>query len=213
MLAIKTKSITYNVCAKCEMSFKVWSEYYHHINTMKCVKIIKPINTTGRKKEEIVMNAERTWLKPFLLIVILSLSVFAYADGGDDDGGSQGPQGPQGVQGPAGPQGIQGAKGNSGTNGSNGTNGVNGSNGTNGLNADSPGSRFLGELDVRLWDTKYTSLYAFDSYNFNDGHDQDFIMDGRNAFYGFKFVVKFGKSYEEQRIEELEKKIEALRAR
>lgn len=114
-------------------------------------------------------------------------------NGCSDNGGTPGPQGPVGPQGPA------------------GTNGTNGANGKNGTNADPEPKRSLqGEIDVRLWDTKRTSFYLFNSYGFDDSPEHDTVLDGRNATYGVKFVVKLGTSYEERLIEQLKAEVMAL---
>lgn len=135
-------------------------------------------------------------------IIVVGLSMKSYANCVSDlahgincDGNGTGNNG----------GGQQGPQGNSGVNGSNGLNGLNGLDAVN-------QSRFLGELDLRLWDTKRTSFYAFDSYGFNDAPGNDVVMDGRNAFYGFKFVVKLGSSYEERLAEKQDARIKALEA-
>ncbi len=47
-----------NVCAKCEAKFSSWGEYYKHVTLVKCAKQIKPINTSGRTKNQIVQAWE-----------------------------------------------------------------------------------------------------------------------------------------------------------
>lgn len=48
-----------NRCAKCETTFSKWSDYYAHTTGVNCVKVIKPINTSGRTKEQIVRDFEK----------------------------------------------------------------------------------------------------------------------------------------------------------
>ena len=85
-------------------------------------------------------------------------------------------------------------------------------NGKDGANA-GPKRALQGELDVRLLDTQHTALYAFNSYGFDDSPGHDAVMDGRSTMYGLKFVVKLGKSYEEERIDQLQKLVNELRSR
>ncbi len=47
-----------NVCARCEKHFPQWSEYHKHAMTVKCIKIIRPINTSGRTKIQIISGWE-----------------------------------------------------------------------------------------------------------------------------------------------------------
>lgn len=47
-----------NVCAKCETRFPTWSVYHSHAVGGGCVKKIKPINTSGRSKAQIVIDWE-----------------------------------------------------------------------------------------------------------------------------------------------------------
>jgi hypothetical protein len=152
-----------------------------------------------------------------LASLFIAPSIFANCGNGNGNGNGNGCSGNgsgDGSVGPTGPQGPAGLNGTNGTNGTNGAQGVAGLNGTNGVNGvdATAQARLLGELDLRLWDTKHTSFYAFDSYHFNDQPGQDVFMDGRNAFYGFKFVVKLGKSYEETLLEKQDAKIKALEA-
>jgi len=157
-----------------------------------------------------------------LLFSSLFISTVAFANCGSNGNGNgngngcsgsngSGSTGPQGPQGNPGLNGSNGSNGTNGLNGAAGSNGINGTNGINGVDAVDK-SRFLGELDLRIWDTKRTSFYAFDSYGFNDTPGNDVLMDGRNAFYGFKFVVKLGSSYEERLLDKQAAEIKALEA-
>jgi Collagen triple helix repeat (20 copies) len=163
--------------------------------------------------------------KTLVFLTLMFITTGAYANCGNggsngegcESGGTVGPTGPQGPAGINGTDGTNGANGHNGSNGSNGTSGTNGqtgaqgptgtagANGTNGINGvdATAQARLLGELDIRIIDTQHFSLYAFDSYHFNDQPGQDVVLDGRNAFYGAKFVVKLGKSYEEREIDKL----------
>ena len=48
----------HNFCAKCETRFIQWSEYHVHVTMKKCVRVIKPINVSGRSKAQIVIDWE-----------------------------------------------------------------------------------------------------------------------------------------------------------
>lgn len=57
-----------NQCAKCHKVFEVWSQYHAHIGTKVCERIkIKPLNTSGRSKAQIVAAWEAQQ-KPGVLI-------------------------------------------------------------------------------------------------------------------------------------------------
>lgn len=62
-------------------------------------------------------------------------------------------------------------------------------------------TKVLIDVEVRLFDTKRTAVSIYNSYDYR--HQ-------RNNAIGLKFLVKIGKSYEEKRIEEIEKKLERL---
>jgi hypothetical protein len=59
--------MVHNICARCETRFDMWSAYYIHHTKKSCIKVIRPVNTSGRSKEEIVKDVETTWLKEVLL--------------------------------------------------------------------------------------------------------------------------------------------------
>lgn len=160
-----------------------------------------------------------------LLLVIASLASVASANcgNGNDNGNGNGCSGNTGPQGPAGPTGQNGSNGTNGlngANGSNGTNGVNGANGTAGKDGangkDAQVNRHFAEsnlvLDtaVRLYDGKRIQLQAFNVYALGRHQGDDIFGDGHNMQYGMRVVVKLGKSYEERRIEELERKLGLL---
>jgi|SRR5579864_5840923 len=163
------------------------------------------------------MNKKTVMAILFTSLFVASLASANCGSNGNGNGNGCGGSTGSGSQGPAGPQGPQGNSGSNGTNGANGLNGVAGANGTNGINGingvDAVNqSRLLGELDLRIWDTKRTSFYAFDSYGFDDAPGHDVLLDGRNAFYGAKFVVKLGSSYEERMLDKQAAQIKALEA-
>ncbi len=47
-----------NVCAKCEKKFETWSLYHDHVLRVKCVKVIRPLNTSGRSVTQIINDWE-----------------------------------------------------------------------------------------------------------------------------------------------------------
>lgn len=42
-----------NYCVRCEMKFTRWAEYHAHVVGVPCARIIRPVNTTGRTKDQI----------------------------------------------------------------------------------------------------------------------------------------------------------------
>lgn len=62
-------------------------------------------------------------------------------------------------------------------------------------------TKVLIDIEARLLDRKHTAVSVYNSYDYR--HQ-------RNNAVGLKFLFKVGKSYEETRIEELEKKLEML---
>lgn len=61
--------------------------------------------------------------------------------------------------------------------------------------------KVMPEAAVRIYDSKYLSMEAFDDYD---------ATNGRNFAVGMKATLKIGKSYEERRIDEQDKKIREL---
>jgi len=53
-----TKQQTENLCVRCETKFDRWSTYHQHVLSNDCKLAIKPLNTSGRSKEEIVKSWE-----------------------------------------------------------------------------------------------------------------------------------------------------------
>lgn len=48
-----------NKCAKCHKVFEFWSQYHAHIGTRVCERVVlKPVNTSGRTKTQIVADWE-----------------------------------------------------------------------------------------------------------------------------------------------------------
>ena len=147
-----------------------------------------------------------------VLSLLLSLGMgLAHADGGDDDGGSQGPQG---VQGPVGPQGPQGSSGQNGTNGVNGQAGATGIQGPKGnIGAQGPqgepgnaaninNNLFLNVgATVRWYDMKYVSFssgYRYDVNHYTSTVDMLMVN------------IKLGRSYEDRRLDKLQKTLDAV---
>lgn len=139
-------------------------------------------------------------MKKMLLFFALLLSpVLAFSHGnGHHDDDHTGPQGPKG---------DKGDKGNNGTNGKNGVDGVNGTDGKDGLDNsklddaihDVNRTKVIGEGVIRLYDAKRFQINAFANYDFR----------GRKAHeIGARIEYKLGRSYEERRIEALEKLLE-----
>lgn len=119
----------------------------------------------------------------FVSVILLSASLFAGSNHRNDNDEINIVVGQPG---PKGDKGDQGVVGNTGKDGS-----------------DLHGTDVVGQLDVRLMDDKNASLYGFLSHNFE-----------RETYstIGLKLVVKLGKSYEEQQIEDLMKMVQELRS-
>lgn len=119
-----------------------------------------------------------------------------------------------GCNGSVGPQGPKGDKGDTGASGLNGTNGVDGANGTNGKDSQVDShfseSNLAVDAAVRLYDSKRLQLQAFNIYGLGRHRGDDIFGNGHNLMYGMRLVLKLGKSYEEKRIEDLNKKISRL---
>ncbi len=139
-------------------------------------------------------------LSLFVLMSLVGLTGIASANCGNDNGNGNGCSGDQGPQ------------GQPGTNGANGANGVNGA---NGMNAQAPTRRaaMIGGLELRLFDTRWVSMAAFDDFQFDSTKGADIIGEGsRNNAYGARLTFKLGRDYTEDRIDALEKKIKHLEA-
>ena len=61
--------------------------------------------------------------------------------------------------------------------------------------------KVMPEADVRFYDGKHVSAIAYDAYD---------ATNGRNFAVGVKVMLKIGKSYEEQRIDELQSLVASL---
>lgn len=140
--------------------------------------------------------------------LILLLAVPLWANCGNDNGNGNGCSGNGDTVGPVGPQ---GPSGNAGPQGNAGQNGKDGKDGLNAVDA-RPGAQLVGELAIRLIDTKRWQVQAFDSYHFDDSPGHDLVLDGSNAVYGMRLVLKLGSSHEERLIEAQDRKIAALEA-
>lgn len=71
-------------------------------------------------------------------------------------------------------------------------------------------NKFVGELDLNIWDGETFAFDVFDGYAFADTPGQDVFMDGRNDVYGFRLTWKLGPSHTEDEIKELRKEIKEL---
>lgn len=47
-----------NYCVRCETRFTRWIEYHAHVTGIPCAKIIRPVKTSGRTKEQIIADWE-----------------------------------------------------------------------------------------------------------------------------------------------------------
>jgi len=68
------------------------------------------------------------------------------------------------------------------------------------------------DFALRLIDTKYWSLQAYDIYQLDMDQGHDVVGDGHNFMFGTRVVFKLGKSYEEERLDAQKKDLDALRA-
>jgi hypothetical protein len=147
-----------------------------------------------------------------------------FLKGEKGDKGDTGEQGIQGEKGDRGEQGIQGEKGETGQDGKNGVDGQDGINGENGVDGKdgekgdkgdkgNKGDRgYKGEtgkgledryelmIEARILDTKRTTWSIYGGHDFNN--DINIV--------GAKCTIKFGKSYEEKRLDELEEKLKVM---
>lgn len=146
--------------------------------------------------------------KLLIAAVLFGLATPVFANCGNGNGNGNGCSDNQGPQGPAGQDGLNGTNGTDGVNGTNGTNGKDGRNGTD-AQVDRSAKLAL-DAAIRLYDGKYVQLQAFNIYTPSRKDKQDVIGDGQNFMFGARVVFKLGKSYEERRIDELEKKLKLL---
>lgn len=167
-----------------------------------------------------------------LFALLLAVPILGYANDDGDDVGSVGPQGPQGIQGvagPIGPKGATGATGQTGTAGLNGANGATGNTGANGTSgavgasgakgatgntgttgatgavgpqgtsADVPAIDPRLGVEVREWDSKHWSISSSASFGMQSSTARYIVEQ--------KLTLKLGRSYEEQRIDALERRL------
>lgn len=147
------------------------------------------------------------------LVLVAGLAGVAFANCGNGNGNGNGCSGNQGPQGPAGQPGSNGLNGSNGSNGVNGATGASGVNGAVGPAANSHAAMIAG-LQVRLFDTRYVSLFAFDDYQLDAQPSHDLIGGGaKNNAYGARLMFKLGRDYTEDRIDTLNQKIQALEKR
>ncbi len=158
--------------------------------------------------------------KLFVVLAVLGMVSPAFANCGNDNGngngcsndGTPGPQGPTGPQGPVGSTGANGNNGLSGSNGTNGVDGKDGKNGTNGKDGRDTSYSFRGtdltlDAAVRLLDTQYVQLQAYNVYVFGSHPGDDVFGNGHNSTIGARILIKLGSSYEEREIARLRKQL------
>lgn len=118
-------------------------------------------------------------------------------DGEQGDKGDTGERGRRGITGETGAIGEQGEQGEQGEKGDEGKKGDKGNRGLQGLRGKGLEDRYEAILEGRILDTRKTtwSIYAGNDFNNNV------------QIYGVKCTIKFGRSYEERRLDELEKKL------
>lgn len=131
-------------------------------------------------------------MKKLMLAVMLSFPALGYAACNPDNNGGTCNEG-----GIPGPQGVAGA------------NGVDGINGRDG-NSVSNKSVLVLDTAIRLIDTKYFQLQAFNVYNLARGNKQHSVENGSNYMYGARVVFKLGQSHEEREIQKLRDEIKLL---
>ena len=65
-----------NTCVHCGIGFNVFVDYQEHLMTHRRIKTVEshpraierhPANTSGRSKQQIVAEAEASWLAPLLI--------------------------------------------------------------------------------------------------------------------------------------------------
>lgn len=123
-------------------------------------------------------------------------------NGRDGAPGQNGEQGPKGDKGNNGNDGQNGEKGEKGDKGDRGNRGITGTNGKDGKNARAR-TQIIGEVGVRVFDTKRFQGQVFNAYDLRQGH---------NAQAGARLLLKLGKSYEEKRIIAQERELAILKA-
>ena len=124
-------------------------------------------------------------------------------DYNDGEKGEQGLEGLQGVAGQVGEQGLQGLTGSQGETGKEGTEGKQGQRGEKGEKGDiGKGLENRVELigEVRVFDTRKWAGFVYGGADINNN----------TGIVGLKVQYKLGKSYEEKRLDELERKINLI---
>ena len=156
-------------------------------------------------------------MKTFLALAFAGIiGVTAHADSdhnnghGNDDcilGGNcngqtnQGPKGDTGDTGPQGPQGDKGDDGLAGADGKDGKDGVNGQRGRDGVDSRRLAMPVVGEIAARLYDHRYFQLQGFYGYDFRNQV---------NHVAGARILLKIGTSWEERRLDLLQRRIRQL---
>lgn len=150
-----------------------------------------------------------------LFTVFNPVGILATDDHDSETQGPAGPQGPKGDKGDKGNKGDKGDKGSPGQNGHDGKDGTNGRNGEKGADGqdgkDGTDAKPADDLEhrlsvnvgaqVRWYDWKHIALASGYRYDVNhQGHTVDALI----------VQIKIGKSYEERRLAELQKRLDRL---
>jgi Collagen triple helix repeat (20 copies) len=141
-----------------------------------------------------------------LFSLLLAVPLLGYAEEGGHE--ETGPQGQQGAQGPKGDPGSNGHNGTNGTPGAAGSQGVAGDKGSTGdtgaigpqgTSADVPSIDPRLGVEVREYDSKHWSISSSASFGMSNSTARYIVEE--------KLTLKLGRSYEERRIDELERKL------
>ena len=152
-------------------------------------------------------------MKTFLVLVFAGIiGVSAHADvdhnnGHGNDGCIRGGncgqtnQGPKGDTGEQGPKGDKGDAGVAGSDGKDGKAGVDGQRGRDGVDSRRLAMPVVGEIAARLYDHRYFQLQGFYGYDFRNQV---------NHVAGARILLKIGTSWEERRLDLLQRRIRQL---
>lgn len=60
-----------STCPHCGIGFNKWEDYNEHLTTHRvALSHLLPVNHSGRSKAQIVDEAERSWLAPYLISTV-----------------------------------------------------------------------------------------------------------------------------------------------
>ena len=144
------------------------------------------------------------------LALIVSTALYVSADSdhnnghGHDDcihGGNCNGQTNQGPKGDIGATGATGATGQTGNSGRDGNDGKDGRDGKDGVDASRMATPIVGELGIRLFDSRYFQLQGFYGYDFRNQ---------TNHVAGARVLIKLGRSFEERKLDLLQQRIRQL---